>query len=234
MKVLITGGCSFSECISPWIDTWAKHLAVQLNDYQHISTGFGSQGNGLISRRIIYQLTETLKHVPAEDILVGIMWSGPDRHDFYYHDMPELVQQHTMGNPVKFIPESNNNWVILNHNFNLDIAKLYYTNLHNHVGALIYTYEHILRTQWFLKLNNIKYFMTSYTGQVFPKEFIDHIDVKHLYDQIDFNHFLPVIGEYEWVLEHSKYSFPNEGDPHPGSNQHYEFTQQVILPFLKI
>jgi hypothetical protein len=24
--ILVTGGCSFSECISPWIDTWPKQL----------------------------------------------------------------------------------------------------------------------------------------------------------------------------------------------------------------
>jgi hypothetical protein len=82
MKQLITSGCSFSECRSH-VGTWPKHLADALPDYAHVSTAMGSQGNGLISRRAIYQVTEALKQTSPEDILVGIMWSGPDRHDFY-------------------------------------------------------------------------------------------------------------------------------------------------------
>lgn len=82
MKQLITGGCSFSECESPWISTWPKHLANTLSEYQHIGTGLSSQGNGLISRQVIYQVTESLKRTSTNNILVGVMWSGPDRHDF--------------------------------------------------------------------------------------------------------------------------------------------------------
>jgi hypothetical protein len=63
MKTLITGGCSFSECVSTNIDTWPRHLARALPEYTHISTGLGSQGNGLISRRVIYEVSECLKPV---------------------------------------------------------------------------------------------------------------------------------------------------------------------------
>ena len=57
MKQLITGGCSFSECRSH-AGTWPRHLADALPNYEHVSTAMGSQGNGLISRRVIYQVTE--------------------------------------------------------------------------------------------------------------------------------------------------------------------------------
>ena len=72
-KILLTGGCSFSECISTHIDTWPRHLEKNLPTYEHISTGMGSQGNGLISRRIIYNLTQLIKKINSENILVGIM-----------------------------------------------------------------------------------------------------------------------------------------------------------------
>lgn len=233
-KLLITGGCSFSECISKHIDTWPRHLAKVLPEYNHISTGMGSQGNGLISRKIIYQVTEALKTTLPDDILVGIMWSGPDRHDFYANkDVLFTSDQHTenmwMENPTKFIKDSKGAWVILNHHWNLDLAKMHYRYFHNTIGAEINTYEHILRVQWFLKLHNIKYFMSTFTSGVLNPVFKNHPDIKHLHNQIDFDNFLPVTGEYEWCNLDSK----KTGILHPTSEQHFEFTQQVILPHIK-
>jgi hypothetical protein len=229
MKILITGGCSFSECKSPWVSTWPNQLSEFLTGYQHISTGMGSQGNGLISRRIIYQVTETLKTHSSDDILVGIMWSGPDRHDFYLQNLPVVLKEDFTENPTKFVPESAGGWKIPS--AEVPPNPNYYRYFHDTIGQYIYTYEHMLRTQWFLKLHNVKYFMTTYTKEVFQQT--KHIDVKHLYDQIDLELFLPIIGEYEWCRDHSELEFPIKGDNHPGSDQHKKFTEQVILPFLK-
>ena len=234
MPVLVTGGCSFSECISPWIDTWPKHLASYLPDYQHISTGMGSQGNGLISRRIVYQVTELLKlHTPG-DLLVGIMWSGNNRQEFYSSTKPVVNQEYVMENPTRFIKESTGSWAIMNHNWKDQSSVLYYKNFFDIVGGAISSYEHILRTQWFLKIHNIKYFMTTYTGEVFSDDLKNHIDIQHLYKQIDFSKFLNITGEYEWCRDHSGLDFPIPGDNHPSSEQHKKFTEQVILPFLGI
>ena len=232
MKQLITSGCSFSECLSPWLTTWPKQLANLLHNYVHNSTAMGSQGNGLISRGIIYQVTEALKTHSNNDILVGIMWSGPSRHDLYLQYTPVVCKEDGyMNNPTKFIPNSNSSWTILNREWTMPLSQDYYRYFHDMVGQYIYSYEHILRTQWFLKLHNIKYFMSTYTSEVLQET--THIDVKHLYDQIDFNHFLPVTGEYEWCRDYSGLEFPVKGDNHPSSEQHQAFTQQVILPFLK-
>ena len=234
MKKLITGGCSFSECISPWIMTWPKHLANALFNYEHTSTAMGSQGNGLISRRIIYQVTETLKTTAAEDVLVGVMWSGPDRHDFYVQRTPEVLESDNwMENPTKFIKESLGAWAIMNRSWKMHHARLYYTEFHTQVGSIIYTLEHILRTQWFLKQHNIKYFMTTYTGKVIPDYLKTFIDTKHLYNEIDFANFLPVVGEYEWCRDYSELDFRVPGDSHPSTEQHEKFTQHVIVKFLK-
>lgn len=234
MKQLVTGGCSFSECISPWIRTWPQHLSTALPNYQHVSTAMGSQGNGLISRRVIYQVTETLKHTAAEDILVGIMWSGPDRHDFYVRQVPEILKEDGwMENPTKFIKDSTGAWAIMNYGWKMHHAKLYYTEFHTRIGSLIYTFEHILRTQWFLKQKGIKYFMTTYTGEVIPNFVKTLADTEHLYNEVDFSKFLPITGEYEWCRDHSGLPFPMLNDTHPSSDQHHMFTDQIILPFLK-
>ena len=233
MKALITGGCSFSEClVHP--GTWPQHLNTALPEYQHISTAMGSQGNGLISRRVIYQVTETLKQTAARDILVGVMWSGPDRHDFYVQHRPEvLASDGWMENPTRFIKGSTGAWAIMNANWKMHHAKLYYTEFHTHIGSLIYTLEHMLRTQWFLKQHGIRYFMTTYTGEVIPDSIRKFVDARHLYDEIDFSNFLPVTGQYEWCRDHSDLEFPVPGDNHPSSAQHQLFVQQVVLPFLK-
>jgi hypothetical protein len=234
MKTLITGGCSFSECKNLWIKTWPIHLTAALLDYQHTSTAMGSQGNGLISRRVIYQVTETLKHTAAEDILVGIMWSGPDRHDFYVEQVPEMLKEDGwMENPTKFIKDSTGAWAIMNDGWKMHHAKLYYTEFYTRTGALIYTFEHILRTQWFLKQHGIKYFMTTYTGDVMPDYVKTFADTAHLYNEIDFTNFLPVIGEYEWCRDHSGLEFPEPNDYHPSDPQHKLFVEQVIVPFIK-
>lgn len=209
--------------------TWPRYLAQVLPDYTHVSKAMGSQGNGLISRGIIYQVSESLKTTVPEDILVGIMWSGVDRHDYYRDNPPPLENiDGWVTNPTKFIPESKGGWLILNHHWRSVKAKNYYVTFHDHIGAMISTLEHILRVQWFLKANNIRYFMTTFTSEVLPDWIKTHVDTQHLYDQIDFDYFLPVKGEDDWCREYFKFV-----DHHPSKKQHQAFTEQIIVPFIK-
>ena len=233
MKTLITGGCSFSECHSH-AGTWPRHLSNALPDYEHVSTAMGSQGNGLISRRVIYQVTEASKHTRAEDILVGIMWSGPDRYDFYTQRVTDDMTANTKINPFKFVPDGVGAWAIMNGGWKMNHAKLYYTEFHNRAGSIIYTLEHILRTQWFLKQHGIRYFMTTYTGDVIPDYAKTRFpDADHLINEIDFANFLPITGEYEWCRDHSGIEFPAPNDYHPSPAQHKLFVEQVVMPFIK-
>ena len=229
--ILVTSGCGFSECISTHLETWPTHLARNL-DIEHHSVAMRSQGNGLISRRLIYKVSELLKTHDSSELLVGIMWSGPGRHDF--HTWNEVNFKHNIDgwvdNPTYVVP-GHNKWVILNHGWVNEYAKTYYSTFYDYIGAIIYTYEHVLRTQWFLKQHNIKYFMAPYTSQVF--NLTQDIEVKHLYDMIDFDQFLPVTGEYEWCRDYSGLEFPRLCDHHPSTEQHKLFTEQVIMPFLE-
>lgn len=231
--IFISGGCSFSECRSH-AGTWPRHLANALPEYQHISTAMGSQGNGLISRRIIYQVTETLKHTAAKDILVGIMWSGPDRYDFYQLGTEQLENDDGwMENPTRFVANGQGAWTILSSGWRMPLSANYFVNFHDRVGQYIYTLEHILRTQWFLKSHGVNYFMTTYTNAVLPELAQTHNDTRHLYELIDHATFLSVQGQYEWCRDHSALPFPVPTDPHPGVEQHQAFVNQIILPHLK-
>ena len=233
MKQFVSGGCSFSECITTGLHTWPGHLSIMLKDYTHTPTGMGSAGNGLISRRIIYTVSQLLKQHPASDILVGIMWSGPGRHDYYNPEIPQHLLDkkswkeeniYGMENPTNVVTEKN--WIILNHNWALPEARQYYSYFYDHIGALVYTYEHILRTQWFLNMHSIRYFMSTYTEEVFPEHAKNHSEIAYLVEQIEFDKFLPVAGEYEWCRDYSDLPFPGEA-------QHKLFVQQVVWPFLQ-
>lgn len=239
--MLVTGGCSFSECISPWIRTWPKHLENAITPTHTFHEGLGCQGNGMISREIIWRVSQLLDQ--RDELIVGIMWSGADRHELLLpkHQQPKTVKHGMIVpgttdqrfNPYNWIKDSFANWFILHHSDDTDFSKDYYTKICNRWHSQVLTIEHILRVQWFLKLNNIKYFMTTYTNEVLSSQFCKDPNIKYLYDQIDFNHFLPVAGEYEWCRDHSGLEFPVAGDRHPSSEQHKLFTDRVILPFLK-
>lgn len=239
-KLLITSGCSFSDIIFTAVNqkTWPVILTEVLSEYKGLHLGKSSNGNGLISRRLIHTVSESLKNNKPSDILVGVMWSGASRHDFY-NESPEYKNTkplfNSIENPTGFV-NSNKNWIVYNHFWDDSITpncETYYKKFFDPVHSQLTTIEHILRTQWFLEKHNIKYFMSTYMSHVLSSEFINHPEVEYLYKQIDFDKFLPVTGEYEWCVEHMPNDFPYSNNEHPGSVQHTAFTEQVIVPFLK-
>jgi len=247
-KLLITSGCSFSECITyiAGSGTWPNHLKDILG-YKHNSYAMGSQGNGLISRGIIYGVCEALKTYKPEDILVGVMWSGSNRHDFKCTNPNDLhfVQNKTdngwIENPTNFIKHSRKDWVILNVNWtdqDNHEAETYYRMFHSDIGSSIYSIEHILRTQYFLQKHKINYFFTDYVDENIVSKFLsNHPEVNYLYKLIDKEYYLPVSSEFTWVRENTKFSHL-WNDPslsyweHPKSEMHKEFVEQIIYPWL--
>ena len=153
----------------------------------------------------------------------------------------------TIGNPYF-------NYYAINGEWTDPLTNSYMENFADPIGAVIETCEHILRTQWFLEKHKIKYFMTEYDNDVFaylrrkndsrinfwdnnPKV-IEHPDVAYLYKQIDKTYWLPIQHLADWVRKNCKdlpYRVPvppMKKDPHPGTEQHQRFAEQVILPFL--
>ncbi len=232
-KILISSGCSFTD--TSWDRTWPIYLAEHFPNAERKELGLGSSGNGLISRKTIYAVSEALKTYQPDEILVGVMWSNRDRHEFYTRN--QLNYENTdnwIQNPTNFIPETNKSWNLIHWGWKNELSKLYFTTFHDNIGSLIYTYEHILRTQWFLKMNNVPYFMSSITQELFHNGLTELADVKHLYDLIDQSQFLPVRGAHEWARDHSGLEFRDWDPWHPSPEQQKLFVEKIVVPFLQL
>ena len=244
-KTLVAAGCSFTFEVWNW-PTWV----VKETKWNIENVGMGSIGNGLISKRLIYKVNELLKTKKPEDIVVGVMWSGIDRTEFYCDNCPpKLVNNYDgwLENPTGVVRArtnlSLNKWVIGNIHWEEERSKLWYGNFHTPVGAMVQTLEHILRVQWFLEKHNIKYFMTSFLD-IFnigdSEECRNNEDAKYLYDMVNFDNFLPVNGCYEWVMDNYKetggFNKPDMNGYigiHPTKFGHQKFSEEIILPYLK-
>lgn len=256
-KILITSGCSFSECTSDpeYLMTWPVHLAESLKSHgfdTHISKAMGSQGNGLISRSIIYGVAKALETYSPEDILVGVMWSGSNRHDYLCVSSKLLSfgKKNIDGwieNPTHFVDDAEKRWVILNHGWQNEEAQTYYRHFHSFTGDMIYSIEHILRTQYYLKSKGVKYFFTDFTDNNIidfesPSYYNHKNEIDYLYNEVDFSHYLPVTSEHRWIYENSatkeefikNHVWKNNLTPwiHPNKSQHKEFVDNVVYPYL--
>lgn len=230
-KILFTSGCSFTSSPNKFTDgynSWPNFVSNKLK-IQLLNSAIISQGNGLISRKVLYNIDKLLKKYKPDDILVGVMWSGVDRFD-YYHNSSENFAIHNSCdfNPTSII-ENHNNWRIMNHHWINDESILYYKHFHNDISSLLITIEHILRVQWYLKRLGVDYFMTTYMN-IFDKKLIKHHEISYLYDMINFDKFLPVNGCYEWINE--KYPHYINEYKHPIEIGYKKFTENIILPYL--
>jgi hypothetical protein len=236
IDVLITGGCSVSVVSPDWPRrTWAWHLGQELASRQQVHTARPAQGNGLISRQIIYTVLQHLNNTPAEGIRVAVIWSGPSRHEFYTENT-EIDDQYHVGvtGASSFVNGGYGRWVLLNHHWTNDSSKMFYRYMHDGAGSMISTCEHILRTQWFLQQHGIKYWMSTLSSEVFDARWNEHPDIAYLRDAIDFDKFLPIEhGIYEWARDHSGLEYDASDLCHPTTEQNHRFTQQVILPFMR-
>ena len=230
--ILITSGCSFSKSIPPHHHTWPSHVQKYL-DCEHRDCAMGSQGNGIIMRRLLYECNLALKENKSDELLIGVMWSGPDRFDFYSERHGKLVNKDNwMVNPVSFMPEDPGGWVILNYGWKMEDSKAWYGRFHNPIYAQWLTLEYILQVQNYLKLHDIRYFMMTYTDKVLPESVCCDDRLRWMYEQIDFNKFVGDQGCYEWCRDHSGLEFPVPGDNHPSTEQHEAYAQKVIIPYL--
>lgn len=245
-KLLISAGCSFTQFPSVH-KTWPYHLSRAMG-IEALYLGHGAGSNGIISKKTIFNTLETLKNYNPKDILVGIMWSGCHRDEYYFDR--DLDEFHKTGyrdndcNPLRIVSDSN--YYLVNDHWDDPLSSSFYNNFYDHVGSVISTIEHILNVQWFLKSHGVPYFMTEYFSDVFNKniktrypkntdqhiDVVDHPDVKYLYDLIDFDNWIDAEDCQSWIIKYSGLPFPVENDPHPGSAQHKIYTEQVIIPFL--
>lgn len=254
VKFLITAGCSFSQVPNKDV-SWPVPLQKAIGAHA-VHLGQGAAGNGIISRKVIYHTLQALETYKPEEILVGIMWSAFDRKEIFAEDKNSIdsYKFHSgeeYSNPVPVA--GRRNFHIMNSAWTKDneFTKNYFMHAYNEHDALMSTIEHILRIQWFLKLNNIPYFMTQFhnsclgsthrntADEVNIEPYISNKyllnrnkDLLFLFNQINFSRWLPIDNCYEWCKHDSGKEFTRPPDPHPSTEQHEEFVKRVILPFL--
>ena len=251
-KHIVTSGCSFSDAITRY--TWPIHLEASY-DVNCVHMGLSSQGNSLIARKAIFAVQQLLDQgAKPDEILVGIMWSGPDRHDTYISnikgqlsdDIKNLDNMNT--NPTTYVDDDPGGWLIMNPHWKEKTSKIYYSHLHDYANHRVNTYEKILWVQSYLKLLGIRYFMSPFTSEVFKdSNFHNNPNVKWMRDLIDWAQWLPVGSMHEWCYTHwTDDDFPQLDvkiketeetikwpDNHPTRIMHERFTKEIILPHIK-
>lgn len=221
--VLITSGCSCSVTDPGYKFTnWPIHLTNCLG-VPNISSARIAQSNGMISRGLLYDIEQA--RLQGRRPLVAVTWSSIDRHEVY------ASEAHPQQHQISFVKNGWGRWVLMNPHWDDELTKLYYTRFHDGAGSMISTLEHMLRVQWYLKQNEIDYWMATYTSNVIAEHFRDHPDVEHLLTQIDFDQFLPV-SLLDWA-QTCGVDFDADDVYHLNTQQNTKFTYEVILPFMK-
>lgn len=239
VKCLITAGCSFSQVPNRDV-TWPVHLNEYVKPEKVYYLGQGAAGNGIISRKVIHAVTEALKTYHPSQILVGVMWSGFNRRDIYSRNTLDttIIEYGTevYRNPLKVVDK--HEYYLINQNWDDNLTTFFSKYAYIQEDALMITLEHMLRTQWFLKLNNINYFMTEYdfdsldVGPINSELVKSTKDLEFLYNQLDKSKWLPIKNMYHYASEISKFDFARPKDPHPSTEQHKEMVETVLIPFL--
>jgi hypothetical protein len=78
--------------------------------------------------------------------------------------------------------------------------------------------------------------MTSHHPFAIPETHKNHPDVNYLWDAIDWDSFLPVKNEWDWLKENVDANLDSRigtSNPHPTTEMNQLFTNEVIIPYLK-
>lgn len=236
MKNFVASGCSFT--FEDW--NWPTYVAEEFN-WKLYNVGMGSMGNRLIANRCIAKVQKLLnKGISPEDIIVGIMWSGIDRHDLFCNEKDKEYLKSTnnidgaVENPTYISDENYKDWEILNHNFSTSRNKSFYSLTHTTPDSIVYTFNYIIMVQNYLKIKGIKYFMTHYMDpNNFLQQWEHHPDISLLYSMIDFSNFLPIKGCLEWCQSFNDPKICKPNGSHPEMLGHEIFANQVVIPYIK-
>lgn len=221
MNHLLTSGCSFSESSNSAWPTWlARYWTVPLTN-----VALGSQGNGLISRRLLSALDLLLEQ--GLQPRVCVMWSGWSRTETmslsgpYYRDCLRENPTTAGHDPV---------WRIHNPHFDDAASVQVYRALPDE--HLIYvSLEHVLRTQWRLQQLGVDYLFMLYKGDALPAADLVTGDHQGLLAQFDWSRWItdPM---WEWCRTHSGIAMPRaDVDDHPRPPHHRQWAESVVAPW---
>jgi len=206
----------------PWV--LGKELDCVIHDY-----AFSGLSNDVIASSVVYGVERLLSNgVNANEILVGIMWSGVDRISFFKqsHTTEELKNSDKYNmwkENYSFIikddfPINKNidprfssdckdysfgSYSVQNFSYDTPDALAWYQNLHDPLGARITTFEKIVWLQDYLKQKNVDYFMSTFMDSVLEPDKADLSNAATLYnegDEIKIPHL-------EWLKSHIDFDY---------------------------
>lgn len=163
-KILVTAGCSFTAD-KP---TWANYLAESL-DTEHHNVAMSGAGNHVISSEVIRKVEKLINSgIDPKNLIVGVQWSGVFRFDLVIDSSLDTVIERPVhlanGQEDRAWPmpvDTQNTWLMTAGSTHKGFWPSYYMIMSKE-QAYTETIENVLRTQWYLKSKNIKYFM--FTG----------------------------------------------------------------------
>ena len=277
MTYIVTSGCSFSnteDCVdytrfemehdSYQLDnykSWALHLEDIVPDCKVYNTAKPAAGNGYISRAVIYKVNEMIEQGEKPDY-VFIQLSSCDRKELLLN-IDDTTSETDKNIVTHFIPEfdiknvrynkdvklKNNNMIWLKHSYEEDsLMKYWYKYYHSVEESYLRTLEHILRLQWFFKVNDISYkFFCGWN--IFQDLKVPRypIELRHLWKMIDWDNFWfhrKFGGIKEWNEDNLPFKDRyvtgerlNENgtalEEHPSNKAHREFAKQVVSKWIK-
>ena len=277
MTHIVTSGCSFSnteDCVdytthgmdyhSYQLDnykSWALHLEDIVPDCKVYNTAKAAAGNGYISRAVIYKVNEMLEQYKKPDY-VFIQLSSCDRKELLVN-IDDTTSETDKNIITHFIPEfgikdvrfnknvklKNNNMLWLKHSYEEDSMMRYWYKYYASLEeCYLRTLEHILRLQWFFKVNDISYKFFS-GWNIFSELKVPRypLELRHLWKMIDWDNFwlhkrlggitewnednLPFRDRYVTGERKTEDGFPL--DQHPSNKAHREFAKQVVSKWIK-
>jgi len=246
MKHLVTSGCSFSDSNNP-LKSWPLHLQDLVQDKYHFyHLGACAQGEDYISRSVICKVNQLLKDNNSDDIFVIVGWSGLQRRAILVNDestkMHYKLKDNNVGKSESMYGNPIGSW----QDFDEEYQKIQ-SEEHN----IIQSMEHMIRTQDFLRVNNVDYkffgfnnlfanlneenFLTEGRGTRIDKKYPN---TSYLFDIMDWNKWWfhnEFGGLGDWVNDNIKDGFDggtgNSG--HPLSDSQKLFTKEVVSKWIK-
>jgi len=238
-KVLITGGCSFSDSGEGHRRTWPTYIQKKYKFNKFVHTGQGASGNELITHRLLHSI-DKVKQLNYKKIYLAVMWSEIERNDIFTDDL--TLSMDTDNGDVSFLNIYNTNTIPIDlrvksgfirpggkpHNetwyrnekqrkFIFDYYKFY-----NEEYSIMNTLKNIILVQNVCKQNNIKCVM------FIMKNIFENIkkypQINYLYNTVDWTNFVlynKKYGLYEYTLANDLEFW--EDDYHPAYNSHKHF-----------
>lgn len=257
-KVLITSGCSFTG----WEGakkTWAHYLSSNYGVFYN--EGRGAQSNRLIKNRTYYRVNECISRgIKADDITVGIMWTGIDRTAFYNHKDDKLestlyTKQIKHLRNFNFTSSKSFFWKPTVSVTSITPSDLnYYKYIYLESDHIARFLEDVIALQNFLTSKGIKYFMTTAWDldsfrndtwscgyrdmlpvDIFNKNYIKKLgseyNLDYIVDNIDLNRFLDIRGMWEYCY-HINPNRDCKKDHHPTEDENKQFYNNIVKPFI--